>query len=399
MSSRLRALSLLVIGLVAGASLSFGYTAWAARDAHAASVLAWQDAQLFAEVYERIKQLYVDEIPDDQLMETAIRGAVAGLDPYSAYLDEREFEEMRQTTTGEYSGVGVEISLNEGVLKVMTVIDDSPAAHAGVRSGDVVIAVDKGPVEASNLNESVEHLRGKEGSRVKLTISRAKIPEPFDVVVIRGSVQVHTVRQEMLEPGYGYVRIAQFNENTGVDFSHAINSLQAQNHLRGLVLDLRNNPGGVLDAAVSVADALLDHGLIVSAEGRAPDAKFSMQAKPGDLLNNAPIVILVNGGSASAAEIVAGALKDNARATLVGQTTFGKGLVQSVLPLSGGRGLKLTTSRYYTPSGASIQKHGIVPDVVVDNLAKQMPLTPWNGSHMMTEDAEVRLALEKLKKK
>lgn len=399
MSHRLRTLSVLAVGMIGGAGLSFGFAAWAAHDTRVSSILAWQQAQLFAEVYEHIKREYVDEIPDQQLMESAIRGAVAGLDPYSAYLDTNEFEEIRMSTAGEYSGVGVEISVGEGVLKVIAAIDDSPAARAGIHGGDVVIAIDKIPVEPANLNESVDRLRGKSGSRVRLTVARDSAPQPLDFVLTRGAVQVRSVKQEMLEPGYGYVRISQFNENTGVDFSRAVTSLQAKNPLRGLVLDLRNNPGGVLDAAVAVADALLDHGIIVTADGRGPDSKFAMQAHSGDLTNNATIAILVNGGSASASEIVAGALKDNERAMLVGHTTYGKGLVQSVLPLSGGGALKLTTSRYYTPSGASIQKHGIVPDVVVNDAAKEAPPAPKNGTQLLIDDAEIRLALDKVKKK
>ena len=367
MSHRLRTLTILVIGIVGGASFSLGYAAWASHDTRAVSLVPGQDAQLFAEVYERVKHDYVDEVPDDKLMEAAVRGAVASLDPYSEYLDVNEFEEMRVSTAGEYSGVGVEISVNDGSLKVITAIDDSPAARAGVRAGDIITAVDQIPVDPANLNESIDRLRGKPGSKVKLSIARAAL-EPFDVVLTRGSVQVHSVKQEMLEPGYGYVRISQFNENTGVDFAHALTSLQSQKPLRGLVLDLRNNPGGVLDAAVAVADSLLDHGMIVTADGRTPDAKFAMQAHAGDLTHNAGIIVLVNNGSASASEIVAGALKDNSRAILMGQTTFGKGVVQSVVPLSSGGAVKLTTSRYYTPSGASIQDHGIVPDVVVGDL-------------------------------
>jgi len=400
MSSRLRTLFLLAIGVAGGASLSLGYTAWATtHDNHVTATIPWQDAQLFAEVFEHIKQDYVDEIPDKDVMETAIRGAVAGLDPYSAYLDAKEFEEMRMTTAGEYSGIGVEISLSEGALKIVGAIENSPAARAGILAGDTVVAVDKVPVDAANLNESVDRLRGKVGSRVKLTILRSSTPQAFDVVLTRGAVQVHSVKQQLLEPGYGYVRITQFNENTGIDFSRALVALQAQKPLRGLVLDLRNNPGGVLDAAVAVADALLDHGVIVTADGRTADAKFAMQAHTGDLTNNAPIVVLVNGGSASASEIVAGALKDNARATLMGQTTFGKGLVQSVLPLSSGGALKLTTSRYHTPSGASIHQHGIVPDFVVDDLPKQAPVAPKNGTQLLIDDAEVRLALQKVRTK
>ncbi len=397
MSLRLRPLPLFIVGITLGTGISLGLTAWAAHDARA-PVLAWQNAQLFAEVYQNIKQDYVEEISDEKLMGAAIRGTVSGLDPYSAYLDPKEFEEMRLNTAGAYSGVGIEISTAEHSIKVLAAIDDSPAAHAGIREGDIVIAIDNVPVDAANLNDSVERMRGESGSQVTLSIQRAAA-KPFAVVLTRGTVQMHSVKHEMLEPGYGYVRISQFNENTGVEFSHELAALQTKGPLLGLVLDLRNNPGGVLDAAVAVADAMLDSGTIVTADGRAADAKFEMKAHAGDLLNNAPIAILVNGGSASAAEIVAGALKDNQRAVLIGQTTYGKGSVQSVLPLSGGGAIKLTTSHYYTPSGASINHHGIVPDVVLDDLAKQAPPIPTSASKLLRDDAEVRVALAKLRSK
>lgn len=399
MRFRLRTFSVFAVGIAIGGSLSLGYTAWAARDSRTVATLGWQNAQLFAEVYEHIKQDYVDEVPDRRLIEAAIRGSIAGLDQYSAYLDENELEEMRMNTAGAYSGVGIEIALIENTIKILNTIEDSPAARAGVRAGDAVVAVDNVPVDAANINDSVERMRGKSGTRVKLTIIREATPQPFDVVLTRGTVQVHSVKPELLEPGYAYVRITQFNENTGVDFSRELANLQKKTPLRGLVLDLRNNPGGVLDAAVAVADALLDSGVIVTADGRAADAKFEMQAHPGDLMNNAPIVVLVNGGSASASEIVAGALKDHKRASLIGQKTYGKGLVQSVLPLSSGGALKLTTSRYLTPSGVSINERGIVPDVVIENLAKEAPPAPKSGSRLLIDDAEVRLALEKLRSK
>jgi carboxyl-terminal processing protease len=263
----------------------------------------------------------------------------------------------------------------------------------------VIVAVDDIPVSTANMGDSVERMRGKTGTRVKLTIARDGVAQPFDVTLTRGTVQMRTVRHELLEPGFGYVRISQFNENTGLDFSRELGELQKQGPLRGLVLDLRNNPGGVLDAAVAVADALLESGTIVTADGRAPDAKFVMTAHAGDLMHNAPIVVLVNNGSASASEIVAGALKDQNRAALIGQTTYGKGLVQSVLPLAGGGALKLTTSRYHTPSGASINERGIVPDFVIDNAVKQAPPAPKSGDKLLIDDAEVRFALEKLRGK
>ncbi len=397
MASRFRAVSIFAVGIAIGASLSLGYTAWAARDGRTAPIIAWRNAQLFAEVYERIKQNYVDEIPDGRLIESAIRGSMAGLDKYSAYLDEKELEEMRRNTAGAYSGVGIEIALFENTINVLAVIDDSPAARAGIRAGDTVVSVDDIPVDAATIALAAERMRGKSGSKVKLTLLRDRVAQPFEVVLIRDTVQMHTVKRDVLEPGYGYLRITQFNENTGVDFAHELAKLQKEAPLKGLVLDLRNNPGGVLDAAVAVADALLDDGVIVTADGRTEEAKFEMHAHAGDLMNKAPIVVLVNGGSASASEIVAGALQDHKRAALIGQTTYGKGSVQSVMPLTGGGALKLTTSRYHTPSGASINEHGIVPDVVIDNLAQQASPAPKSGARLLMDDAEVRVALKHLR--
>lgn len=397
MAARLRTVSALAIGIVIGGCFTFGLTAFAARDARTAPLLGWENARLFAEVYEHIKQDYVDEIPDARLIEAAVRGSMAGLDQYSAYLDEKELEEMRMSTSGAYSGVGIEIALVDGAIRVMNAIEDSPAARAGVVAGDIVVAVDNVPVDAANLDDSVERMRGKAGTRVKLTISRANAQLPFDVALTRGTVQMHSVKHEMLESGFGYLRITQFNENTGADFAQELAKLQKQNPLRGLVIDLRNNPGGVLEAAVAVSDAVLDTGVIVTADGRTPDARFELRARPGDMMNKAPIVILVNGGSASASEIVAGALKDHHRAQLIGQNTYGKGSVQSVLPLAGGGALKLTTSRYHTPSGASINEHGIAPDILIENALKEAPAAPKSGSPLLQNDAELRIALDKLK--
>jgi carboxyl-terminal processing protease len=397
MAARLRTVSALAIGIVIGGSLTFGLTAFAARDARNAPLLGWENARLFAEVYEHIKQDYVDEIPDTRLIEAAIRGSMAGLDQYSAYLDEKELEEMRMSTSGAYSGVGIEIALIDGAIRVMNAIEDSPASRAGVSAGDIVVAVDNVPVDATNLNDSVERMRGKAGTRVKLTILRESAKQPFEVALTRGTVQMHSVKHEMLEPGFGYLRISQFNENTGEDFAQELAKLQKQNSLRGLVLDLRNNPGGVLEAAVAVTDAVLDSGVIVTADGRTADARFELRARPGDQMNKAPIVVLVNGGSASASEIVAGALKDHRRAQLVGQNTYGKGSVQSVLPLAGGGALKLTTSRYHTPSGATIHERGIVPDFIIEDTTQQAPPVPKNGSQLLQNDAELRIALDRLK--
>jgi carboxyl-terminal processing protease len=321
---------------------------------------------------------------------------LSGLDQYSTYMDAHEYEEMRMNTSGAYSGVGIEVSLTEQQLKVVAVIDDSPAARAGIRGGDVIETIDAIAVEPTKLNAAADRLRGKPGAHVTLLIRRANTPQRLAFDLVRRKVQVHSVKAELLEPGYAYVQVSQFSETTADDFSATLKTLQSGAPLRGLVLDLRNNPGGVLEAAVSVADEFLDNGVIVTAQGRAVGADFVMQAHPGDSLNGAPLVMLVNGGSASASEIVAGALQDHRRAQLIGQTTYGKGTVQTVTSLAQGGALKLTTSRYHTPSGASIQQHGITPDIVLADIAAAPPAKP-NASRLLRGDAEIRIALDKLK--
>jgi carboxyl-terminal processing protease len=373
-----RVLVIFAVGVLLGVGLAVGRSVKAERQSPAAPAPAqskpqverpvpWKDARLLAEVLEHVRQEYVDKVSDQELIEAAIRGLVADLDPHSAFLDAEEFNEIRISTTGEYSGVGIEVALENGAVRVVTPLEDGPAARAGVLAGDTILAIDDIPVDIAKLDDSIDRMRGKPGSTVKMTIARADAPKPLQFSLARASVQVHSVKNELLEPGYGYVRITQFSETTTPDLIKAISILkkQSKGELRGLVLDLRNNPGGVLEAAVGVSDAFLSDGVIVTASGRTPDARFEMDAQPGDELDGAPLIVLVNGGSASASEIVAGALKDHHRATIVGRQTYGKGSVQTVMPLSDGHAIKLTTSRYFTPSGASIQKTGITPDVVV----------------------------------
>ncbi|HKU14510.1 MAG TPA: S41 family peptidase [Steroidobacteraceae bacterium] len=372
----------LTLGIVAGFGLSVGRTVQAGRDppprqtaAAAAQQLAdespvpWQDARLLAEVLEHVRREYVERISDQELIEAAIRGMIADLDPHSAFLDPQQFDEIRISTTGEYSGVGIEVALEDGVVKVVNPIEDAPAFKAGVLPGDRILAVDDVPVDAENLNDTIDRMRGRIGTPVKITIARGPDPQPMEFTLSRANVQVHSVSQELLEPGFGYVKISHFSETTTPDLESALAKLKKASggKLRGLVLDLRNNPGGVLEAAVGVSDVFLDGGLIVTANGRAADAKFAMDAQPGDDLDGAPLVVLVNGGSASASEIVAGALQDHHRARLVGSQTYGKGSVQTVMALSDGHAIKLTTSKYFTPSGASIHERGIKPDVAVDD--------------------------------
>jgi len=332
-----------------------------AADASASKV-PLAEIRRYVAVYKAIKDAYVDPVDDRTLMQAAIRGLLLDLDPHSAYLDKAAAEAFDEQTTGAYDGIGVELLQEDNVLKVVAPIDGTPAARAGLQPGDSIIAIDGRPIAQV---EGMEPLRGAPGTSVTITVMRPGRDQPFDVTLVRETIRVTSVRSRMLEPGYGYVRISTFQADTGTDFRKHLEELQARagGRLRGLVLDLRSNPGGLLTAAVQVADELLDRGAIVSTRGRLPSTDTRFDATPGDRLQGAPVVVLVDAGSASAAEVLAGALRDNGRARLVGSRTFGKGSVQTVLPLDNGDSVKLTTARYYTPSGRSIQASGIVPDV------------------------------------
>ncbi len=362
--------------------------------------LPWQDARTLAEVLERVKHDYVNPVDDHQLLQAAIRGMVSSLDPYSAYLDGDEYDEVKISSSGQYSGVGIEVSMEDEEVVVVSPFEGSPAALAGIRSGDVIASIDGIPVNTNTLADTIGRMRGKEGTTVKIGVLREGSAEPVQFTLKRSRVELRSVKPELLEPGIGYVRISQFSETTGDDLEAALKDLRKRNGgaaLKGLVLDLRNNPGGVLEAAVSVSDIFLDSGIIVSAKGRTPESKFQMDATPGDALNGAPIVVLVNGGSASAAEIVAGALKDNHRAKLMGRTTFGKGSVQTVIPLPGDRAVKLTTSLYYTPSGISINHRGIAPDIELPRDSKPPSPPVAADAPLLQRDADVRRAVQELK--
>jgi carboxyl-terminal processing protease len=394
----------LVVGAVLGLTLGLARGVRADKTPDPANDLPWTDARTLADVIERVKKDYVNPVDDHQLLQAAVRGMVASLDPYSAYLDGDDYDEIKISSSGEYSGVGIEVSMEDDQVVVVAPLEGSPAAAAGIRSGDVIVTIDGVPVNTSTLSDTIAHMRGKEGSTVRIGIARDGAAEPLQFVVKRQRVLLHSVRSDLPEPNYGYVRIAQFSEGTGAELEAALKALRKRNGapLQGLVLDLRDNPGGVLEAAVAVADEFLDGGVIVTAKGRTADANFEMDATAGDALSGAPIVVLVNGGSASAAEIVAGALKDDHRATLMGRTTFGKGSVQTVEALSDDTALKLTTSLYYTPSGVSINHKGIVPDIELPRDAgapaaageppdaeeqqalKQLKLLPANGKPAVT---------------
>ncbi len=367
MSLKIRAILVVVIGIVMGLSLSVGGGLLSETKPENNEELDWEQAQLLAEVLERVRRDYVEVVDDAELLESAIRGMVGDLDAHSEYLNASEYRDIRISTTGSYTGVGIEVAKIDGVVRVITPIVGSPAARSGIRSGDELIAVDGQSIEANRLQETLGHLRGHVGSTVTLTVMRDEVA--IDHEMQRQVIRVASVHREILSPSFGYVRISQFNENTAQELSLAVDELQEANGgmLEGLVLDLRNNPGGVLESAVDVSDLFLNSGIIVTAEGRSPESRFTRSAHHGDILDGATLIVLVNGGSASASEIVAGALQDHGRAIIVGTSTFGKGLVQTVMPLSKGRAIKLTTSRYYTPSGDSIHNVGIAPDVTIES--------------------------------
>jgi carboxyl-terminal processing protease len=392
---------ILLLGVGVGAGLLLGLAGGVLADKAAAprSDLPWQDARMLADVLERVKHDYVNPVDDHQLLQAAIRGMVSSLDPYSAYLDGDEYDEVKISSSGQYSGIGIEVSMEDEEVVVVSPFEGSPAAAAGIRSGDVIATIDGVPVNTTTLADTIGRMRGKEGTSVKIGILRAGSAEPLQFDLKRSRVELHSVKGELLEPGMGYARISQFSETTGDDLDAALKNLRKRNGapLKGLVLDLRNNPGGVLEAAVSVSDTFLDAGVIVTAKGRTPESKFEMDATPGDALNGAPIVVLINGGSASAAEIVAGALKDNHRAKLMGRTTFGKGSVQTVIPLSGDRAIKLTTSLYYTPSGVSINHRGIAPDIELERDPKPPSEPVPADAPLLQRDPEVKRALQELK--
>ena len=327
--------------------------------------LPLEELRVFAEIFGRIKANYVEPVEDKVLLENAIRGMVSGLDPHSSYLDEDEFKDLQVGTKGEFGGLGIEVGMEDGFVKVISPIDDTPAQRAGILTGDLIVRLDDTPVKGLTLNDAVKLMRGKPGTKISLTIVREGEEKPLKIDVIRAVIKVTSVKSRLLEDAFGYIRISQFQSHTTEDLLRAVKKLktEAKGNLKGLVLDLRNNPGGVLNAAVSVSDAFLESGLIVYTEGREDDSQLRFEAAPDDVLDGAPIVVLVNEGSASASEIVAGALQDHHRAVIMGKQTFGKGSVQTIIPVTKNSAVKLTTARYFTPSGRSIQAEGIKPDI------------------------------------
>jgi carboxyl-terminal processing protease len=370
MKSAARYSLVLLLGVFVGAGITFDMTVMAEREQSKAglSPLPIDELRTFTEVYARIKSDYVEPVEDKKLLEEAIQGMLAGLDPHSSYLDADGFKDVRVETEGQFGGLGIEVTMENGFVKVVSPIEDTPASSAGIKPGDLIIRLDDKAVKGMALTDAVRLMRGKPGTDIVLTVVREGSNKPLKVTVTRAVIKIQSVKQRLLEPGYGYVRITQFQSGTSKALAAAVKKLETDNKgaLKGMLLDLRNNPGGVLNAAVGVSDAFLEKGLIVYTEGRVSDSKLRFSANPGDILSGAPMVVLVNSGSASASEIVAGALQDHKRAVIMGTKTFGKGSVQTIVPVSNGAALKLTTARYYTPDGRSIQAAGIVPDIITE---------------------------------
>jgi carboxyl-terminal processing protease len=389
MKTRIKQASLVLAGVLAGVLISLNFSAVAQREA-ARFPLPVDELRAFAEVFGAIKSSYVEQVEDKKLITEAISGMLTGLDPHSAYLDQDAFRELQVGTQGEFGGLGIEVGMEEGFVKVVSPIEDTPAFRAGLKPGDFIIKIDDTSVKGMNLNEAVKRMRGKPRTTIRLTILRKGEPRPFEVTLTRDVIRVQSVKSKLIEPGYGWIRVAQFQEHTGENLVKHLEGLYKNGPLKGLILDLRNDPGGLLNGAVGISSAFLPpRVLVVSTDGRTEDAKRKFIAAPEDYLRGnrndylknlpaavktVPLVVLVNAGSASASEIVAGALQDHKRATVLGTPTFGKGSVQTILPLGNNTAIKLTTARYYTPSGRSIQAKGITPDIVIED-----PTTPTTG--------------------
>lgn len=361
MLQNLRTSTWFLSGILLGLSLAVGHSVYALKDDE--KQIPFEDLQAFTEVFSKVKSDYVESVDDKKLIEDAIRGMLNGLDPHSAFLNTSEFSDLKISTTGQFGGLGIEVGMENGFVKVISPIDDTPASRAGIQASDLIIKLDDKSVKGMTLNDAVKLMRGKPNTDIDLTIVREGEAKPLVIKITREIIRVKSVKNRMLEPGYGYVRITNFQSRTTTDLLKAISDLQKQAQLKGMVLDLRNNPGGVLNDAVGVSDAFINDGLIVYTEGRLDDSSHRYLATPGDSLNGAPLVVLINGGSASASEIVAGAVQDHKRGIIMGTKSFGKGSVQTIQELRNGSAVKLTTARYFTPKGRSIQAKGIEPDI------------------------------------
>lgn len=366
MNKQFKTALVLVFGIILGVSASLTGNVLANKDE--AKGLPLDQLRNFSDIFSRIKSDYVEDVEDDVLLEHAIRGMLSGLDPHSTYLSPDEYNELRIGTSGEFGGLGIQVGMEDGFVKVISPIDDTPAFKAGLEAGDLIIRLDDKTVKGLTLNDAVKIMRGKPGTDIVLTVVREGHDKPLTFVVTRDIIKVKSVKNRLLAPGYGYIRISNFQSRTAPQLLEALNELKEENkdNLKGLVLDLRNNPGGVLNAAAEVSDLFIDKGKLVYTEGRIDNSHYEYNAKPGDVLDGAPIVVLINGGSASASEIVAGALQDHRRAVVMGSKSFGKGSVQTIQELRSGGAVKITTARYFTPNGRSIQGAGITPDIVLD---------------------------------
>ncbi|MDA9982266.1 S41 family peptidase [Gammaproteobacteria bacterium] len=363
-----RYLLILCLGLFIGSAITMERAVFAERVEP--QPLPLDTLRIFTEIFGKVKSDYVEAVGDKKLLEDAIHGMLAGLDPHSAYLNPESFKEMRVGTEGKFGGLGIEVTMENGFVKVVAPIDDTPAERAGLKAGDVITRIDGTPVKGMTLNDAVKQMRGEPDTDIRLTVVRDGESKSIDFVITRAIIKITSVKGRIIEPGYAYVRVSQFQAGTADSLRRKLSKLkkEADGQLKGLVLDLRNNPGGVLNGAIAVSDMFISKGLIVSTQGRLEDSKIEYTATPNDYLKDSPMVVLVNGGSASASEIVAGALQDHGRAIIMGTKTFGKGSVQTILPIDNGAALKITTARYYTPNGGSIQATGIIPDVVVEDL-------------------------------
>ncbi len=366
MNKQFKTALVLVFGIILGISASLTGNVLANKDE--AKGLPLDQLRNFSDIFSRIKSDYVEDVEDDVLLEHAIRGMLSGLDPHSTYLSPDEYNELRIGTSGEFGGLGIQVGMEDGFVKVISPIDDTPAFKAGLEAGDLIIRLDEKTVKGLTLNDAVKIMRGKPGTDIKLTVVREGHDKPMTFVVTRDIIKVKSVKNRLLAPGYGYIRISNFQSRTAPQLLEALNELKEENkaNLKGLVLDLRNNPGGVLNAAAEVSDLFIDKGKLVYTEGRIDNSHYEYNAKPGDILDGAPVVVLINGGSASASEIVAGALQDHRRAVVMGSKSFGKGSVQTIQELRSGGAVKITTARYFTPNGRSIQGAGITPDIILD---------------------------------
>ena len=391
MSSSVRLSLALLTGAVLGIGVTLTHGVLAEKQ-QPGEPLPLKDLRAFVEILERVKSDYVEPVSDDKLLENAVRGMLAGLDPHSSYLDKDEFKDMNTTTTGKFGGLGIEVQMKDGLVFVVSPIDDTPAAKAGIQSGDFIVKINEDTVRGLSLKEAVDKMRGDPGSKISLTVLRQSADKPLTFDMKRDTINVASAKGKLLEPGYGYIRVSQFTATTGKLMLDELKKIRKDGELRGLVLDLRNNPGGVLNAAVDVSDAFIEKGQVVSIKGRDADSNRIFNATAGDELAGRPIVVLVNGGSASAAEIVAGALQDTRRAVIVGSKTFGKGSVQTILPLANDSAIKITTARYYTPSGRSIQAEGIEPDITFQPVKiSKADGDPFEGIREKEDDLKGRL--------